>query len=506
MRALSAIPVVRVSLAGAPLAPLDALSSVWVSQDLSAPAQCELCFQEPRDRLLHEVQAHLDARLEVTLEGSPVPLFTGSVTAIEHVHGESGGAEVYVRGYDALHALRREQPMRRHRSLSVEELARELVRGIGLEVRASEPGPVRREDVQHDESNLAFLDRVARRAGLYLTLRGETLHLVSLEGTGEAIELELGKSLFGARVEVNAEAPRPAVSGHGWSPADAGIQLGEAETPSAGVGGPAVPATHGPQALTDLVAEDAVQVGALARAELDRRVAHGAVLNGTAEGDARLRPATRIRVVGLADPLCADYVLTSVRHRIDAERGFVSELSTAPPAPIARAHAAVVGLGLVTRVDDPRGLGRVCAALPAYGDTETGWMPVACPAAGADKGFVSLPDVGDRVLVAMPHGDPAQGIVIGGLYGEEAPPESPVEGESIGRHAWRTPRGQRVVLDDVSRSARIHAGSLRFQDGAGSHLELHEDGVTLHAECDLEIAAPGKRIVVRAARVDFEEA
>ena len=49
-------------------------------------------------------------------------------------------------------------------------------------------------------------------------------------------------------------------------------------------------------------------------------------------------------------------------------------------------------------------------------------------------------------------------------------------------------------------------GKLRLSERGGSYLELASDCVTLHAESDLEISAPGHRVVVRAAKVDFETA
>ena len=44
-------------------------------------------------------------------------------------------------------------------------------------------------------------------------------------------------------------------------------------------------------------------------------------------------------------------------------------------------------------------------------------MEVLSVGAGSGKGLVACPDVDDQVLVLLLHGDPAQGIVLGGLYG-----------------------------------------------------------------------------------------
>jgi hypothetical protein len=60
-----------------------------------------------------------------------------------------------------------------------------------------------------------------------------------------------------------------------------------------------------------------------------------------------------------------------------------------------------------------------------------------------------------------------------------------------------TPGGQKVRLDD-------ERGSLRVEDSHGSFVELAPDRVTLHAATELEISAPGRRVVIRGQAIDLE--
>ena len=75
--------------------------------------------------------------------------------------------------------------------------------------------------------------------------------------------------------------------------------------------------------------------------------------------------------------------------------------SLAPPAQPPVHPQSTATLGLVTNVNDPEGLGRIRVKLPSYSDLESEWLEVVLPAAGADKGFIALPDVDDRVLVLL---------------------------------------------------------------------------------------------------------
>jgi phage baseplate assembly protein gpV len=204
-----------------------------------------------------------------------------------------------------------------------------------------------------------------------------------------------------------------------------------------------------------------------------------------------------VEVRGVAAALAGSYVLTAVTHTCDARKGFVSQIDTTPPPSRARATGAAASLGVVTQLDDPERLGRVRVSLPAYGDLETDWLGVLAAGAGAGKGLVALPDVGDQVLVLFAHEDTAQGVVLGGLYGVAGPPDAGLEDGAVRRYTLLTPGGQRLRLDDDRQLVRI-------ENSDGSYLELAPDRVRLHARRDLEIEAPGRAVVIRGQSIDFE--
>jgi uncharacterized protein involved in type VI secretion and phage assembly len=259
---------------------------------------------------------------------------------------------------------------------------------------------------------------------------------------------------------------------------------------------PGLLGSTGERALVNERAEGDAHAEAVAQAELDHRSAREVVLTALAEGDARLRPGARVEVRGLTASVSGRYVLTAVNHVLDPQRGFVSELSSAPPPRRARTRASATTLGRVSRVDDPEGLGRVRATLPAYGGVETDWMQVLSAGAGAGRGLVMLPDVGALVLLVLVEGDPSQGLVMGGLFGEHAPTDPGVDAGAVRRYSMRTAEGHKLVLDDVGRT-------LRLEDATGSYLELTPTGFRLHAKVPLNIEAPGQPVVIRGQSIDF---
>ena len=509
---------------GRPLAAEDAraLAEVRVQQRLSLPTVCELTFHEPGLPLADAAAQLPGAALHIRVEGfHEPPLFVGEVTAVNYEYGPSRQRVVRVRGYDFLHQLRKRQPVGAHVQLNLNELAQALVADLGLSVEAVDPGPLRQNIIQYNQSDFDLMVQAAESCGLYFTLRDGVLHLITLEGIGAPYSLELGSSLLEGRIEVNTDSICRTVEATGWDPQRVEPVSGRAErarvsrqaavrlTPDQ-VGG------SGHRTIVDEVVQDDRQADGIAQAELDRRAAREVVLWGVAEGDPHLRPGTPVEIRGVAESLAGRYVLTSVRHLIDHNRGYVSEIDTSPPRPGTRSKAATSTLGVVSQVDDPDAMGRVRVVLPNYGGAETSWLQVVVPGAGPDKGLVALPDVEDRVLVLLLNEDPDQAVVLGGLYGVNGPPDAGVEDGAVRRYTLTTPGAQRVRLDDQEQTIEIENSNgdfirlapeeVRLGDNQGSLIELTPGRCRIHATADLEIGAPGKKVTISAQAIDFERA
>ncbi len=506
MRSITALPDVMVELEGSALQSEDALAlgELRVHQRLSLPTLCELTFFEPTGAL---GDASLDAAglsLKVAIEGLAGHLFSGEVTAVEYSYGPSNENVVRLRGYDLLHRLRKRQHVCAHVQTTSVELIRDLVSDLGISVRATDHGPVWKRLIQQGQSDLDFLRELVERCGLYFILRDGTLHVVTLDGLGDEVHLVLGESLLEARIEVNGDPACRSVSTTGWDPWSIEQHKGEARTPRVGRDISAqAPAGRfgesGERILIDETIQDESQATAIAQAELDFNVGREVTLWGVAEADPQLQPGTRVRVQGVAPSLSGRYVLTAVNHCIDSQKGFISEISTAPPIRQIRPRGAIGALGIVTQVDDPENKGRVQVSLPAYNDAETDWMSVLAAGAGVHKGLVMLPDVGDQVLVLFTQGDPAQGVVLGGLYGAQEAPDWGIQDGAVKRYTFQTPGGQFLQLDDAKNMVRL-------ENSQGSYIEFTPEKVHLHSRADLDIEAPGHSVVIRGQSIDFEKA
>ena len=86
----------------------------------------------------------------------------------------------------------------------------------------------------------------------------------------------------------------------------------------------------------------------------------------------------------------------------------------------------------VADTDDPEGMGRIQVVFPVLPEPSqspmrfrTEWARLLLPLAGADGGTLSLPEVGDEVLVGFVGGDVSRPVIVGRLWnGDDPPPES----------------------------------------------------------------------------------
>ena len=497
---------ITIEIDAVPLAPVMArmLGEVCVQQRLSAPTQCELVFVDSAGNFNQSAPITLGQKLRVSVKTQEPELFSGEVTAVEYVYSPDHRCEVHVRAYDLSHRLRKHQPVRAHVQVTLADLAREMASGAGLQVEALVDSPVWNRLLQHQQSDLDLLIEIAERCGMYFMTRGNTLYLFTLEGFGQPITLELGTSLFEARIEINGQHSCQSVSSSGWDPWHAEARSGQASNARLGrdismSAPPSRVGSDGERTLTDLSLQEDHQAETMAQAELDWRAASEVTLWGVAEGNTTLQPGALVNVQGVADSLTGQYVLSLVKHTIDARRGYISEISTAPPVTQQKRlrTGATVVFGVISKINDPEELGRVQASLPALGDVETDWMQVLSLSGGSGKGLIMMPDIGDRVLVLCAGNDAAQGVVLGGLHGMDGLPDKVIGDGAVQRFTLCLPGGQRIQMDDSTKS-------IRLENSEGSFIEMLPDKVMLHSSTDLEIEAPGKSIVIRGDKIDFQ--
>lgn len=491
---------VLLELDGRPAAPELArlLNEVLVRQELGAPALAEVTFTL-LDRAGDD-SLRIGKALAIRIGRVTETLFEGEISAVSYDYGEAGVPLLKVRAYDKLQRLRRSFRPRALEALSAADLAAQLAGELGLGSACQGQPQTRDHVLQHEQSDFDLLADMAEDAGLYPVLNEGTLTLTGLDGFGDALEMRFGAALRKFSATLSNDRNVRGATAAAWNPGSANafaetVTLSRQDayesrdvSPNEGAGG------YRP--MLNRLEERAAQAAELAQAGFDRDVARSVRAAGEAAGNVRLTPGRPITVTGVADEIAGRHVVTSALHRIDAAQGYVTHFATDPPRRAPRPRTPLVTLGLVADTLDPDQKGRCRVQLPALGDTLAPWLPVMIAGAGSGKGAAVFPETGDTVLVLCPDGDPARGVVLGGLYGEKDLPR----GFSNARprpFVLRTANGQRLELSSTSASARLATAS-------GSLLELLPGQARLASATDLVIEAPGKTITFRANLINFE--
>lgn len=105
---------------------------------------------------------------------------------------------------------------------------------------------------------------------------------------------------------------------------------------------------------------------------------------------------------------------------------------------------------------DPDELGRVKLKFPLLPEMpESFWARLVMPMAGRERGWMTIPEKDDEVLVAFVHGDINHAVVLGSLFnGVDTPPYANEDGENNLR-VFQSRSGHRLTFDDTCGDERI---------------------------------------------------
>ena len=169
-----------------------------------------------------------------------------------------------------------------------------------------------------------------------------------------------------------------------------------------------------------------------------------------------------------------------------------------------------VYIGIVTNTNDPEKLGRIKVKIPVLDDkTELDWARVAVLTAGADRGTLFIPDVGDEVLVAFLLGDLRQPVVIGSLWNQQKKPPAP-ENKEAPSYLVRSRSGHEFQINDDKSDGKIllktkGGHQIEMSDKQGSVQVKDKSGQTITMKSNsIEIVSGSAKVTVKGGNVSIE--
>ncbi len=529
------LDVPAITIDGRSLAPdlTKALVQFRLEESIHLPDRFTLHFDDPHFSILDSDVLRIGARVAIGMQvdREPIEMSAGEIVALAVEIGRTGRHELVITGYDLTHRLARQTRRRTFQSMSDADIATRIADEHGLRNRIRLPGGGVRHDylLQGNESDLAFLRRLAARNGADVWIHEDTLHVEPRTGgtAGTPVTLTWGRDLTQFSVRLSAAQLFDEVVVRAW----------DSERKEAIVAQSTGPEPTG--ALAEIAAQARAAFGQTSRTSTwievphpgvaarladslqTRALAEAVIVRGEAHGNPMLGAGTTIRLEGVGQRLAADYRVTEVTHVYAPEQAFRSRFicgglegqgladliagAGAAGAAVATGLGAALSgpsapgglvVGEVTDTSDPAGLGRVRVKLPSLDDAaESNWARVVLPGAGDGTGLAWVPAINDEVLVGFELGDTTRPVVLGGMWSQVGqPPDSVVgPGHETTRRGLVTASEHELVLDDDAGSIRLSVG------GADAELLLSGTGSTLHGDRELTIRA--QRITVAADQV-----
>ncbi len=478
----------------------DRLVEVRVRTGLRAIGRAWLTFADPGFELASASTVTIGSKLSVTsVDASRTSLLVGTVTSVSS-ETDGDGPRLVVAADDHAIELTRLSDAETYHEMSLSDVIGKLVENP-LRMGSKEGVPTTKVPfVLRNGTPLALVDEIAQRYGLDWVVTEETLDLWtastgSAPGTS-AVPLTLAQDLHTFSVRQVSDGPTT-VKVRGWNPEQQEAIEGEATTPRSRSGQQPAAGdkqfTYTGTRVSPASAQEARLLAAGIAARTGRMVARGRALFTPA-----LRPGGTLQISG-AGPGNGTYYVREVTHVVDrsgARTLFVAgdrdPVTLADPwdqGPSASSfrHSGLV-VGVVDGLKDPDSLGRVSVSLPtAAQQAKSAWARVVHIGAGAKRGQVFMPSVGDEVLVGFENDDVARPVVLGGLFSARstAPDQLLIQDGKVIGHLIRTETGHAVHLSEGSADAESFIELLAA--GGKQKIRLGKTGVDVVADGDVPL-------------------
>jgi uncharacterized protein involved in type VI secretion and phage assembly len=455
----------------------DRLKEIRVVDYLRLPDVCTIEASYPRgdgvDTQPFEIGKPIEVRLGAVSERVPRTLFKGEVVTLEPTFG-AGGCSVTMRAYDRSHVLHRSRRVRTFQNQTTSDIVQKVVTAAGLVAKCEASGEPHEFVQQDNETDWDFIWRLTDRAGLEFVIDGEVGELRKPSAEG-ALDLHWPDTLrsFSPRVTAVQQVQEVTLRAH--NPKTKQVIEATATRPQqiAQIGMTRASVTVFDDATLHVATEPVHTQGEaknLAQALLDKLANGYIAADGVAPGNPRIRAGATVNVTGVGTKFSGTYRVAHSMHvlRVGAyETRFANSPSHTVSATLGSdtsagpSFGAHLVLGIVTNNNDPEGLGRVRVSYPALGDEHEGaWARIAAVSAGADRGLLMLPVIGEEVLVGFEHQDTRRPYVLGSLFnGKDKPGDN--------------------LLQDNDGSFALHSDKKIFIESDGDH--------TLHSAAKLHV-------------------
>lgn len=258
-------------------------------------------------------------------------VMSGEIVSLEPEFQASEIPQVTVRGYDRRHRLQRGRQTRSFAKMKDSAIASKIASTAGLQAKVKDSKVTHEYVLQHNQTDLAFLQERARRIGYEVFVRDKTLYFQPRQQAAQPVAtLRLSQDIIDFFPRLTTMSQVSEVMVQGWDVKQKKAILGKAAT---GVEQAMGGKSSGPKSAKRAFGKSSAtqvrwpvaakaEADQMARAQLDEMALHyihGEVL---CEGRPELHAGEVVKIEEAGKMFSGPYYITSVTHTVNETRGY----------------------------------------------------------------------------------------------------------------------------------------------------------------------------------------
>lgn len=350
-RAEIPIPVIKVQVQNSPrqFEAIAALQTAVITDDLDAPSMFALTLTS-WDTEAGEFFTWLDddtfalgTAIDIQLGyGSKLkPLISGEITGLEPEFAPDSPPTLTVRGHDLRHRLMHEHKTRSFTKMALSDIARQVINDAGLKEKVTATRDKLDYVLQHNQTDLAFLQSQARRIGYEVVMVDKILHFRPQQfDQAKAKPLTLSPKAnhleFSPRLSSLGQVKQVEI--RGWNPReqtrDKQPILGKASANQDEIGkmggttsGPMAALASSRYAVVTQPVTTQAEADQLAKVEFNQRALNYISGDGTCTGQVDLRAGRVIEIADIGDRFSGLYYVVSAVHTYTPEQSYSTQFT-----------------------------------------------------------------------------------------------------------------------------------------------------------------------------------
>lgn len=490
------------------------MAEITVTQELNSHWWCRVNLRQTEDRRFPS-EDMLGKNLQIITyadDGAENVIFDGVVIDSELEYELYGSYTGRLRAVTRTYLLDLSPRRQYFRESTARQVVEKVIGDAGLAIAGDMPDGPKADYHQSEETDWAFVKRLVDdvQAWIRPSAQGVEIRTAFQQAVDLAWRQEQGLLNF----RVTGRLSQPSCNGAHYDPAVMESRTYEKIAEAASFSGSSsrmVDAVK--RASSDLLPPDYIyqrsraatldDFNARLKRESQRSIGRSIACRGESR-EPRLKAGNQVNIQGPLDAQ-GSYGVTRVIHTWTSS-GYTNTFDCTPwqhyTTPDQPEFKLAPGLAPARVVDnnDKDNQGRVCIQFYWQESNETNWVPMMAPHAGADRGFLFLPEIGDEVWVAFEEGDPERPVVLGAAWnGVHKPPREDFWGGDVAPNDVKrivTKSGHRISIIDkdgqnsivLSTPKHVRVSLIENSNETGdSVLSLHSDG-------DIFLSAPNGRI------------